>query len=270
VGAADSIADIVGAVVGFDLLAVEELVVSPVAVGSGTVTIAHGTTSVPAPATAELLRGIPIAGSDIPMELATPTGAALLAVLADRFGPLPSMTVEQIGYGAGTRDVPHSANVLRLIVGQTETDPSGAPTEVVMIETNLDDESPEVIGYCIGRLWEAGALDVYTSAIQMKKDRPGVKLSVLCQTAQAAAIEHLILRETATLGVRRWPVGRQVLPRQQCTVETPWGPARGKRARLPDGSTRFSPEFDDCRRLAEQHDVPLGEVYRAAQRAAIG
>jgi len=266
VGAADSIADIVGAVVGFDLLGVERIVGSPVAVGSGKVTIAHGTVSVPAPATAELLRGIPIASSDVPMELATPTGAALLKVMAQGFGSMPSITIDRIGYGAGTRDVPGSANVLRLIVGQAPSDSLDTPSDVCMVETNLDDESPEVIGYCVSKLWDAGALDVYTTPIQMKKDRPGVKLSVVCRESEAPTIEHLILRETSTLGVRRWPVGRQVLPREPHTVETPWGPVQGKLARLPDGTQRFAPEYDDCRRIAREHGVPLREVYRAAQR----
>ncbi len=266
VGAADSIADVVGSAVGLDLLGVEQIVASPVPTGCGTVKIAHGTCSIPAPATAELLRGIPLAESSIRCELTTPTGAAILATLADRFGPLPAMTIEQIGCGAGQRDLEEQPNLLRLLVGRT-TSVAGMDDRVCVLETNLDDISGEMIGYCTTRLWDTGALDVYTTAIQMKKNRPGVKLSVLCRESDVEPIEAVLFTETTTLGVRRWTVGRHVLSRQPHTVATDWGPIEGKVGWLSDGTPRFAPEFESCRRVAAEHDVPLRAVYEAAQKA---
>ncbi len=265
VGAADSIADIVGVVVGWDLLGVDRIVASPVPTGSGTVKISHGLCGVPAPATAELLRGIPLAESAVPSELTTPTGAAILATLVDRFGPLPAMTVEQIGYGAGQRDLPGQANVLRLFVGEAAA--SHETDRVWVLETNLDDLSGEVIGYCITRLWDAGALDVFTTGIQMKKNRPGVKLSLLCEEADIEPIEAILFSETTTLGVRRWPVSRHVLQREVHCVETDFGRIEGKIGRLRTGSVRFAPEFESCRKIAAEQSVPLHEVYEAARKA---
>jgi uncharacterized protein (TIGR00299 family) protein len=269
VGAADSIADIVGAAVGWDLLGVDRIVASPVPTGVGKVQIAHGECSIPAPATAELLRGIPLAESSVGYELTTPTGAALLATLVHSFGPLPSMTVERIGCGAGQRDLENQPNLLRLFVGTGN--PMGADAghegQVWVVETNLDDISGELIGYCTGRLWEAGALDVYAAAIQMKKNRPGVKLSVLCDAVALQAVEAILFEETTTLGVRRWPVSRSVLVRRAHAVETPWGPVEGKVGYLGATPRGFAPEFEDCRRIAAQHNVPLRTIYDAAQRA---
>lgn len=265
VGAADSIADIVGTAVGWDLLGVDRVVASPVAVGSGRVRIAHGQVGIPAPATAELLRGVPLAESSVPAELTTPTGAAILAVLVDSFGPLPAMTLDRIGYGAGSLDTPQQPNVLRLFLGQAVEEE--AAEQVCVVETNLDDISGEMIGYCTTRLWEAGALDVYTTAIQMKKNRPGVKLSVLCRVGEVEPIETILFTETTTLGVRRWMVRRHVLSRQPHRVETPWGRVEGKVGWLTSGSPRFAPEFESCRSIAAEHGVPLQAVYEAAQRA---
>jgi hypothetical protein len=268
VGAADSIADIVGTAVGWDLLGAGRLVASRVATGSGKIKIGHGECSIPAPATAELLRGIPLAEAAIEGELTTPTGAAILATLADGFGPLPAMTIERIGYGAGQRDLPQQPNVLRLLVGQSAE--GGGPVEtdqVCVLETNLDDISGEMIGYCTTRLWEADALDVYTTAIQMKKNRPGVKISVLCRAEDVGKMEAILFRETTTLGVRRWMAGRHVLLRQAHRVETPWGTVEGKVGWLADGAARFAPEFESCRQIAAAHGVPLRAVYEAAQQA---
>jgi pyridinium-3,5-bisthiocarboxylic acid mononucleotide nickel chelatase len=267
VGAADSIADIVGAAVGRDLLGVERIVASPVPTGVGRIKIAHGEVSVPAPATAELLRGIPLAESSIQAELTTPTGAAILATLADSFGPIPAMRIEQIGCGAGQKDLEEQPNVLRLLVGEAVGDDTHENDPVCVLETNLDDLSGELIGYCIGQLWEAGALDVYTTPIQMKKNRPGVMLSVLCRPSDADAVEAILFRETTTLGVRRWTAARHVLPRQAHQVQTPWGPVEGKIRWLKDGTARFAPEFESCRRIAAERKTPLGDVYEAAQRA---
>lgn len=263
VGAVDSIADIVGTAVGWELLGAQRLVCSPVPTGTGFVEIAHGRCSIPAPATAELLVGVPLAESQVQAELTTPTGAAILATLVDAFGPLPAMVIERIGYGAGDRDLAQQPNVLRLCVGQEVA--AGGHTDIVeMLETNLDDASPEVVGYCIERLWEAGALDVYSTAIQMKKGRPAVKLSVLCDPPLAERLMEVMLSETPTLGVRRWTTYRRKLERRAERIETPWGPVDGKRITLADGSTRFSPEYESCRRLARQTGQPLWRILQAA------
>ena len=266
VGAVDSIADIVGAAIGWDLLGVERIVASPIPTGHGFVTIAHGRCSIPAPATAELLTGVPLAKSEVEAELTTPTGAAIVATLAESFGPVPPMKISRIGYGAGTRELPEQANVLRLMVG-TVADEAATIEQIWVVETNLDDVSGELVGYCTTRLWEAGALDVYTTAIQMKKNRPGVILSALCNAADIERIEAVLFRETTTLGVRRWPVSRRKLDRRRHEVTTPWGPIDGVLALLPGHPSSFSPEFESCRRVAEERKLPLRTVIEAAQRA---
>ncbi len=266
VGAVDSIADIVGAAIGLDLLGVERIEASPVPTGRGFVEIAHGRCSIPAPATAELLTGIPLAESSVEAELTTPTGAAILATLCDAFGPLPAMRIGRIGYGAGTRELTGQPNILRLIVGETVDDSPGLD-QVWVLETNLDDVSGELIGYCASRLWETGALDVYTTPIQMKKNRPGVILSVLCEAAEIEKIEAILFRETTTLGVRRWPVSRKKLDRRRHEVTTPWGAIDGVLALMPGHPPSFSPEYETCRRLAADQNVPLRLVIEAAQKA---
>jgi uncharacterized protein (TIGR00299 family) protein len=265
VGAVDSIADILGNAIAFDLLEIQRVVCSPIATGHGKVRIAHGHVSVPAPATAELLRGAPVAESPVEGELATPTGAAIAMSLAHEFGPLPAMTVETIGCGAGKRDYEHHANLLRVMIGRAE---SSVPREQVwMLETNVDDVTGELIGHCTSLLAEAGALDVYTTPIQMKKNRPGVILSVMCQPADIDSLEAILFRETSTLGVRRWPVTRRTLKRQPHTVQTQWGPVAGKLAWSDDLPVRFSPEYESCRQVATEHQVPLSEVYQAVRAA---
>ena len=265
VGAADSIADVVGTAVGWDLLGVDQIVASPVPTGRGLIRIAHGECSIPAPATAELLQGIPLAQSSIAQELTTPTGAAILATLVEAFGPLPSMRISRIGYGAGQRELDEQPNLLRLFLGETLDQRS--EEQVWIVETNLDDISGELIGYATTRLWEAGALDVYLTPIQMKKNRPAVKLTVLCRASQLEALEAILFGETTTLGVRRWPVSRQVLVRQPHRVQTEWGPVEGKVGWLADKSPRFTPEFESCRAMAVMHRLPLRTVYEAAQKA---
>lgn len=265
VGAVDSIADIVGAAIGWDLLGVDRIVASPIPTGVGTVNIAHGRCSIPAPATGELLKGIPLAASSVPCELTTPTGAAIVATVVDEFGPLPPMTIERIGYGAGTRELEEQPNLLRLFIGEASMLP--ATDQIWVLETNLDDVSGELIGHTTTRLWEAGALDVYTMAIQMKKNRPGVKLTVLCQSGDVGKAEKVLFRETGTLGIRRWPVSRHKLERKPHHVETPWGTVQGKLGWIAGEPPKFSPEYEACRRIADEHGVPLKEVYEAAQKA---
>jgi uncharacterized protein (TIGR00299 family) protein len=262
VGAVDSIADIVGSAIAWDILGVERVVSSPVPTGTGSISIAHGRSSIPAPATAELLKGIPLAATNIEAELTTPTGAAILSTLVESYGPLPAMKIERIGYGAGQRDLPDQPNVLRLFVGQTSDEP--ATDQACLLETNLDDASGELIGYCIAQLWEAGALDVYTTAIQMKKNRPGVMLSVLCQAADAEKMEAILFRETTTLGLRRSMIGRRKLQRKPHTVQTPWGPIDGKLGWMEGQPPGFSPEYESACRVAREQNVPLKVVYEAA------
>jgi len=270
VGAADSIADIVCSAVGLDMLGIERIEASPIPTGCGSIKIAHGVVSIPAPATAELLTGIPIAQSDIPKELTTPTGAAILAQLSERFGPPPAMKVSAIGYGAGTRDLESQANVLRILIGETAESSAATSTEtdvVWEIATNLDDCPGEQVGYCTERLWQAGALDVFTTAIGMKKDRPGVMLSVLCEESKRDLLVETILMETTTIGVRfrRWE--RVVLKRSKITVETSQGKIDGKLTILPDGSERFTPEYDCCRKIAANSELPISVVYDLATEA---
>jgi uncharacterized protein (TIGR00299 family) protein len=265
VGAVDSIADIVGAAVGLDQLGVDRVHCSPIPTGCGFVQIAHGRVSIPAPATAELLKGIPLAPSTIEKELTTPTGAAIASTVSRDFGPLPTMKIEDIGYGAGSRDLDEQPNILRLLVG-TAVEPL-ASDQVWILETNLDDISGELVGHTTTALLDAGALDVYTTAIQMKKNRPGVVLSVICQHGDIQPLEEIVFRETTTLGIRRWPVSRHKLNRGTHTVETPLGRIEGKLAFWGEGRVSFSPEYESCRRAAAEHQVPLKDVYEAARRA---
>jgi hypothetical protein len=274
VGAVDSIADIVGSAIGFDLLGIERVVCSPVPTGRGFVEIAHGRCSIPAPATGELLRGVPLAPLDVEGELTTPTGAAIVAALVDELGPVPSMTVERIGYGAGQKDFEHP-NLLRILVGKSylAASPEAAnerqprTESIVLLETNLDNATGEEIGHAVDQLWDAGALDVTLSAVQMKKGRPGVIVSVQAQPADADRMEAILFAHTPTLGVRRSVVTRSVLAREATKVETPWGTIAGKVAFLPDGSRRFSPEYEECHRIAVREGKPIAEIMAVARAA---
>ena len=282
VGAVDSIADIVGSAIGFDLLGVERIVCSPIPTGRGFVEIAHGRCSIPAPATGELLQGIPLAPLDVEGELTTPTGAAIVAALADDFGLLPAMAVERIGYGSGQKDFPQ-ANILRILIGKptspgmvasatmsTTSNPQSHPPQtesVVLLETNLDNTTGESIAHAVDALWSAGALDVSLTAIQMKKARPGTLVTVQCAPADADTLETILFRETPTLGVRRTSVLRTILPREPLTVETPYGPIAGKVSTLPDGTRRFTPEYEACHHIALTHGAALQEVFAAASAA---
>ncbi len=269
VGAVDSIADIVGTAIGWDLLGVDRAYASPVATGSGTVDIAHGRCPIPAPATAELLRGVPLVDAGVDGELTTPTGATILKTLIHSFGPRPAMTIQAIGYGAGQRELDCQANLLRLLVGlaDADADDGGNADQVWVVETNLDDTPGEVIGFCTGALWEAGVLDVSLRPIQMKKNRPGVTVSVLCRPAEVERVEAILFRETSTLGIRRWRVERTKRSRKPHRVTTPWGDVAGVVAWLAGGTPVFSPEYESCRKVAERHGIALREVYDAARSA---
>jgi uncharacterized protein (TIGR00299 family) protein len=265
VGALDSIADIAGAAIGLDLLGVERFTSRPVPTGSGMVQCAHGMMPIPAPGTAEMLKGVPLAPSPIKAELTTPTGAAILTTVVQEWVEQPAMTVERVGHGAGRRDFPEQPNLLRLFVGTAAT--PAESDQVWVLETNLDDLPAEVVGYCYDLLLAAGALDVFTVPIFMKKNRPGVLLSVLAPEAVLPALEEILFRETSTFGVRRYPVSRHKLNRRACTVSTPWGPVQGKLGWREGRPPVFSPEYEDCARVAREHGIALREVYAQAQEA---
>jgi len=265
VGAIDSIVDIVGAAIGFDLLGADTIVCSPLPTGRGQIRIAHGICTVPAPGTAELLKGIPLIDVPIEAELTTPTGAAIVANVVDHFGALPQMQIEEVGYGAGTKDFPQRANLLRIFVGTATASPD--IDFVTLLETNLDDVSGEVIGYTRQKLFEAGALDVYAVPIQMKKERPGSLLSVICRPADREQMETILFDETGTFGIRHHVLQRSKRSRDVHTVETVWGPVQGKIGWRHGEAAIFTPEFEACARVAEKHGVPLREVYRAAEAA---
>ena len=268
VGAVDSIADIVGSAIGWDLLDVDHVECSPIPTGNGTVKIAHGTVSIPAPATAELLANIPLAQSDIAAELTTPTGAAIVATLVNKFGGVPAMQIKTVALGAGDRDLENQPNVLRLLIGETENDAKSPDDqtcdEVWILETNIDDMTGEAIGHCCGLLQQVGVLDVYTTAIQMKKNRPGVTLTTLCHSDSVATVERIMFEQTTTLGIRKWIAQRHILQRQSHTVKTPWGPLLGKLATLPSGDQRFSPEYESAREISDREGISLQRVLTAA------
>lgn len=258
VGAVDSICDIVGACVGLDLLGIGAVYCSAVNVGSGTVKTEHGVLPVPAPATAELLTGKPIYARGPSLELTTPTGAAIAATLATEFGALPPMRVMASGYGAGDHDFPEHANVLRVLIGGT----TGAEesTTVAVLEANIDDSTPQVLGYAMERLFEAGALDVTLGSVLMKKSRPGTLLSVIARPEDRETLARIVFEETTTLGLRIYSAERRVKARHSVEIATPHGTVRIKIAE--NGS--FAPEYEDCRRLARETGVPLKQILAEA------
>ena len=274
VGALDSIADILGAAVGLDLLGVEKFTSSPVPTGTGTVKGAHGIMPVPTPGTLELLKGVPLAPSDVKFELTTPTGAAILTTVVSEYTATPAMTVDRIGSGAGTKDFLDRPNILRLWVGtanpSTSRDREGASSgeadTVTVLETNLDDCTGEVIGYAIDRLFAVGALDVFAVPIQMKKNRPAVLLTVICEAEAVSELEAILFRETGTFGIRRTTAVRSKLHREPVSISTPWGEVKAKRGRR-EGFEIVTPEYDDCARVAREQGVPLRTVYEAVKGA---
>jgi len=268
VGAVDAIVDVVAAAIGFEALGVEQVVVSPLPTGSGFVECAHGRLPVPAPATAALLEGVPVAARSIEAELTTPTGAAVLTALAERFGTRPAMKVTSVGYGAGAKDFEGTPNLLRVIIGEGAA--SAESDRMWVLETNIDDMPAELFETLFEKLFAAGAADVFTSAIQMKKVRPAVKLSVIVSHELRAAAEEIIFRETTTFGIRAYEVERRKLLRESVSVETELGRVNVKLGRLGGELITVSPEYDDCRRLAAEQGVPLKDVYEKARAAARG
>jgi len=274
VGAVDAIVDIVCASVGSEELHVDEIIASPLNVGSGTVKCAHGFLPVPAPATLELLQGVPIYSGEVEKELVTPTGAAISRTLVSHFGPRPAMSVDRIGYGAGTRDFPAHSNVLRLTLGETTKlgnvakISSSEPTteEATILEANLDDLNPQVIGYVTERLFASGALDVFTTAVQMKKGRPGTLLTILAAPSDEHRLRDILFSETSTLGVRSRREQRHILARRHETVCTRWGDVRIKIGSRDNADTSATPEYEDCRRIALEHSVALRDVMQEALR----
>jgi uncharacterized protein (TIGR00299 family) protein len=267
VGAVDAIIDIVGACIGFHQLGIDKFACSPLNVGGGTAKMAHGVLPVPAPATATLLKGKPTYSNGVQRELVTPTGAAIVATLCDTFGPQPPMTVSAIGYGAGTADLEGQPNVVRIMVGQSaEKLVAGFDEEISVIEANLDDMNPQIYGYFLEKALAAGALDVYTTPVQMKKNRPGTLLTVLSKPQDASALTTLIFAETTTFGVRTTTAQRRILPREHVSVSTTFGDVRIKLSRINGRIQHAAPEFDDCRKLAVEKNVPLQQVINEALR----
>jgi len=270
VGAVDAMVDIVCAAVGAEALGVEEIVSLPLNLGGGTVKCAHGTLPVPAPATLELLKDAPVYSSGLQAELVTPTGAAIVKTLVTRFAAFPEMRIEKSAYGAGARDFPGHPNVVRLTIGEAASSKLASHTAsdtVTVLEANLDDMNPQVFGYVMDRLLAEVALDVFSMPVQMKKNRPGAVLTVLAKPDDAARLTHIIFTETTTLGVRQRAERRQTLARKWQSVNTTWGGVRIKIASMNGTVTHYAPEYEDCRRIAVEHRVPLKDVMSEAVEA---
>lgn len=265
VGALDAIIDVVGACIGFELLGIERFACSELHVGSGMVEMAHGRFPVPPPAVAELLKGAPVYSSDIKGELVTPTGAAIISTVCAEFGPMPKMRIERTGYGAGTREYEKFPNVLRLIIGDDAKRESSGDERLIVVETNIDDMSPQVYGHVMDEALKRGALDCYFTPVQMKKNRPGVLVSILCRPAERDAMCELLLTETTTLGVRFFEVMRRALERETVRVETEFGAIDVKVARLDGRIVKEMPEYEQCRAAALQAGVTLLTVEAAAR-----
>jgi uncharacterized protein (TIGR00299 family) protein len=266
VGALDAIVDVVGAAICFDYLDIERFVCSPLHVGSGMVQMAHGRFPIPPPAVAELLRGVPFYSTDIKGELLTPTGAAIITTVCSEYRPIPQMTTESTGYGAGTREYQDFPNVLRVLLGETESN-AGTDERLWMLETNLDDASPQLVGHVMDRVFDLGALDCFFTPVQMKKNRPGVLLSVLCGPDRKQALMKFLFMETTTLGVRSYEVARRALQREVVQVETQYGMIDVKVARLDGRRVNEMPEFEQCRAAAAKAGVPVKVVEDAARVA---
>lgn len=263
-GAVDCIVDIFGTLIGLDALGIEKVYASAVNLGSGKVMTEHGMLPVPAPATAEILKGTPVYSSGIPFELTTPTGAVILSEIAAGFGDCPLMNLTTTGYGAGQKDFETFPNALRVLTGEAipQKKPDGGHPRVFVIETNIDDMNPQIYGHVMELLFKAGALDVYLTPVIMKKGRPGIVLSLLCTEEKKAGLTEIIFRETTTIGLRFYEASRLVLDRDTKNVNTGIGKIKAKISTISDGKVRLSPEYEDCRRIAKKLRIPLIEVIR--------
>ena len=267
VGAVDAIVDIAGACIGFSALGIETFACSPLNVGGGTAKMAHGVLPVPAPATARLLLGKPSYSSGVLKELVTPTGAAIIVTVCDSFGPQPPMSVTAIGYGAGTTDLEAQPNVLRLMIGEGLEKNASTGDEIIrVLEANLDDMNPQIYGYFLEKALAAGALDVFATPVQMKKNRPGFLITVLCSPESESKFQEMLFAETTTLGVRSMSAHRRILPREWVKVSTKFGDIRMKVSRVNGDIRQAAPEFDDCRKLASEKNVPLQQILDEAMR----
>jgi pyridinium-3,5-bisthiocarboxylic acid mononucleotide nickel chelatase len=265
VGALDSIVDIAGSVFALEWFGADRIVASPLNLGSGTVRCEHGTFPVPAPATVRLLTGVPVYSSGTKGELVTPTGALLVSGYASSYGPVPEMRIDRVGYGAGDRDTPGIPNVLRVLVGQTAE--GGTFERIVVMECEIDDMNPQLFGTVMERLYHAGAVEVFFTPIQMKKNRPGTLLTVVSAPERRQALSDIVFRETTTIGVRYQEMNRERLEREMVSVDTPLGPIRFKVARQGSEIVNAAPEFDDCARIAAERRVPLKDVQAIAVKA---
>jgi uncharacterized protein (TIGR00299 family) protein len=266
-GAVDCFVDVFGTLIGLDFLSIDRVYSSPVNLGRGSIKTEHGRLPVPAPATAEILRGVPVYSSDIPFELTTPTGAALIMELARDFAALPLMRIERVCYGAGQKEVTGFPNVVRVFFGQAISyDDRGRHEKVTVIETNIDDMNPQVYEYVSELLFKAGALDAYLSQVIMKKGRPGVVLTILCDEEKKANIMDIVFRETTTIGVRSYEASRVVLERRIREVETAFGKAKTKISKTADGTVKSFPEYEDCKKIARRYKMPLLEVMAIASK----
>ncbi len=266
VGALDAIVDVVGAAICFDLLKIERFISSPLHVGSGMIEMAHGRFPIPPPAVAELIKNVPFYSTDLKGELLTPTGAAIITTVCTEFGPVPTMRVEQTGYGAGTRDYEKFPNALRVMIGETDVAQAG-DEKLWMIETNLDDISPQIVGHVMERAFAMGANDCFFTSVQMKKTRPGVLLSVLCDAKLKESICEMLFVETTTLGIRTYEVVRKTLARKMISVETPYGTIDVKVANLNGKEVNAQPEFEQVRAAAARAGVSVKEVEEATRVA---
>jgi uncharacterized protein (TIGR00299 family) protein len=259
VGAVDSIIDIVAAAFGVESLGIASISASSLPLGSGITETAHGRIPIPAPATIALLKGVPVYDSGLRHELVTPTGAALIKEFASSFGTMPPMIIEGVGYGAGSRDLPDRPNLLRIIIGKERSE--GHIDTVVILDANLDNANPEWLGFMMDRLFESGALDVYFSPIQMKKNRPGIHVQVIGPPHKKDPLMDILFKESTTLGVRFSYSSRKTLERSQVEIDSPWGKMAVKKVVWPDGSFSLQPEYESCRKIAEEKGLPLKEIY---------
>ncbi|MBI5809755.1 MAG: nickel pincer cofactor biosynthesis protein LarC [Deltaproteobacteria bacterium] len=271
VGAMDSIIDIVGASTAFTSLSVDRVVTGPIPLGGGWTDTMHGRLPIPAPATLEILKGVPVASSNVPFELTTPTGAAIVKAITDEFGPIPDMAVQEAGYGAGKKDFKEAANVLRVIIGKAEAPHAAAAAaeRLCIMETNIDDMNPQIAGYLMERLLKAGALDAFFTPVQMKKSRPGVLLTVLTSEEKKKNLLDIILDESTSIGVRTYPVERHCLERRMENVKTGYGVLRVKVSLREGLVVNVQPEYEDCRTIAGKKKIPLKMVMDAAKAALL-